>query len=137
MFGLLKKKLVQPDMLFASKGYIQIAMTRLVQPDFPSTDLHIVERGYASQLLHEGCSLQQAHSARWGGVVAINDDGMIFSDAVLAVRKTRTELEDPEKFRSKEEAEAHYLAAATAILAFRHTMDPGGYEHFLKFVGAR
>ena len=44
MFGFFKKKTAKPDLHFAAKGYMQVAITRQHRPDF---DLHVIERGYA------------------------------------------------------------------------------------------
>ncbi|MFH8655005.1 hypothetical protein ACH37Y_20185 [Sphingomonas paucimobilis] len=133
MFGFFKKKAAKPDLHFAAKGYMQVAITRQHRPDF---DLHVIERGYAAELLDEGCSTQQAWSARWGGVCAINGSPSDFEDAVAAMREARRETGMSERMGSKEEAEAMYLAAATAVVTLQNTMDPEGYPHFLRYIGA-
>jgi len=124
----------QPDIRFAAKGYMQIAVTREHRPEI---DLHVVEHGYAAELLDEGCSIEQAWSARWGGVTAINDDPTNFADAVTAMREARRESGMPDKMSSKEEAEAMYLAAAMAVVTLQNTIDPAGYQHFLNYIDAR
>lgn len=132
MFGFFRKKAAKPDLHFAAKGYMQIAVTRQHRPEL---DLHIVEQGYAAELLSEGCSTEQAWSARWGGVCAINDALSDFEDAVAAMREARRETGMPEKMRSKEEAEGMYLAAATAVVTLKDTINPKGYPHFLSYMG--
>src|SRR3546814_17171469 len=84
--------------------------------DVCSSDL----RGYAAELLDGGCSTQQAWSARWGGVCAINGSPSDFEDAVAAMREARRETGMSERLGSKEEAEAMYLAAATAVVTLQH-----------------
>ncbi|MEW2849197.1 hypothetical protein AB1A86_17615, partial [Stenotrophomonas maltophilia] len=78
-------------------------------------------------------STQQAWSARWGGVCAINGSPSDFEDAVAAMREARRETGMSERMGSKEEAEAMYLAAATAVVTLQNTMDPEGYPHFLRY----
>lgn len=134
MFGLFKKKQAQPDIQFAAKGYMQVAVTRRLRPEI---DLHTIEHGYAQQLLDGGCAVEQALSARWGGVCAINDDLSNFDDAVAAMREAREESGMSDKMGSKEEAEAMYLASATAVITLTNTLDPGGYQNFLNYIGAR
>lgn len=134
MFGFLKKKVAELDLHFAAKGYMQIAVTR---QHCPELDLHVIEQGYAAELLREGCSTEQAWSARWGGVCAINSAPSDFEDAVAAMREARRETGMPKKMRSKEEAEAMYLAAATAVVTLQNTMDPAGYPHFLSYIRGR
>ena len=51
------------------------------------------------------------------------------------MREARRETGMPEKMRSKEEAEGMYLAAATAVVTLRDTIDPKGYPHFLSYMG--
>ena len=134
MIGFLKKKAVKPDLHFAAKGYMQIAVTRQYRPEL---DLHVIEQGYAAELLSEGCSPAQAWSARWGGICAINGALSDFEDAVAAMREARRETGMPEKMRSKEEAEAMYLAAATTVVTLQNTIDPAGYPHFLSYIQGR
>src|SRR3546814_17024894 len=112
MFGFFKKKTAKPDLHFAAKGYMQVAITRQHRPDF---DLHVIERGYAAELLDGGCSTQQAWSARWGGVCAINGSPSDFEDAVAAMREARRETGMSERMGSKEEAEAMYRSAERGV----------------------
>lgn len=60
----LLRKSPEPDLYFAAKGYIQVAVVRRHNPQM---DLHQLERSHALTLLREGCTEAQALSARWGG----------------------------------------------------------------------
>lgn len=135
MFGIFKKKKLanEPDLRFAAKGYLHVATTRRYRPEL---DLHKLERGYAEQLLNQGCTLDQAYSARWGGAYAINDDLHNFDDALQSMRESRKASDMPDKMGTKEEAEAMYLMSAGAVIALVHTLDPTEYQHFLGYIGA-
>jgi hypothetical protein len=91
---------------------------------------------YAEQLLNEGCTLDQAFSARWGGAYAINDDLSSFDDALASMREARRESNMPDKMGTKEEAEAMYLMSAGAVITLVHTLDPMEYQRFLAHIGA-
>lgn len=122
----------EPDLQFAAKGYMQVAITRRHAPHI---DLHKVERGYAGELLAEGCTREQALSARWGGAYAIADDVRTFDDALIAYKETRAEF-GMGKFEAKEAAENAYLASALLVMAAAHTADPAEYGRFLRFINA-
>lgn len=135
MFGLFGKKKLskEPDLRFAAKGYLHIATTRRYKPEL---DLHKLEMGYAEQLFDEGCTLNQAYSARWGGAYAINDDLHNFDDALQSMREARRSSDMPDMMGTKEEAETMYLMSASAVITLIHTLDPTEYQHFLNYVGA-
>ncbi|MES3043733.1 hypothetical protein [Sphingomonas faeni] len=133
MFGLFKKKLPPPDLHFAAKGYLQIAITR---KHMPNANLHAIESGYAKELLDEGCSTEQALSARWGGVRAIHDEPENFDDAVEAMRETRREVGMPESMKDKAEAEKMFLAAALGVVTLASVLVPQDWPDFRKFIGA-
>lgn len=133
MFGLFKKKLPEPDLHFAAKGYLQIAITR---KHMPNVDLHTIESGYANELLEQGCSVEQALSARWGGVRAIHDEPENFEDAVEAMRETRREMGMPEGMKDKAEAEKMFLAAALGVVTLASVLVPQDWPDFRKYIGA-
>lgn len=122
----------KPDLNFAAKGYMQIAVTRR---HAPHVDLHKVEHGYAQELLGAGCSLEQALSARWGGAYAISSDLAPFDDALAAYRETAAET-GLSTNRTKEDVERMFHAAALLVVAAVQTADPREYGRFLTFIGA-
>ncbi len=132
MFGIFKKKLSKPDLHFAAKGYLQIAVARKYMSD---VDLHTIESGYADGLLKQGCSIEQALSARWGGVRAIHDEPESFDDAVDAMRATRRETGMPDEMKDKAEAEKMYLAAALCVVTLASVLVPQDYPEFRNYVG--
>ena len=77
-----------PDFEFAAKGFVQVAITRRYSQHI---DLHKLERGYAAELMDEGCTLEQALSARWGGVEAIHDDLVLFDLGIQKGKEEATE----------------------------------------------
>jgi hypothetical protein len=131
MFRLFKNKLPQPDLRFAAKGYLQIAITRKYMPN---VDLHKIESGYANELLEQGCSVEQALSARWGGVRAIHDEPESFDDAIDAMREARRETGMPNEMKDKAEAEKMYLAAALGVVTLASVLVPQDYPDFLNYI---
>lgn len=70
----------KPDFYFAAKGYVQIAVLKREGKD--ETYLRRVEYAHGMELFNEGCSEEQALSARWGGCLAIEDDLVLFETAI-------------------------------------------------------
>lgn len=122
----------QPDLEFAAKGYMQVAVTRRHAPHI---DLHKLERGFAEELLSEGCTRHQALSARWGGAYAISDELEAFDQALAVFKKTAAGF-GVAPFKSKAEAEKAYRAAALMVIATVNEVDPQEYGRFLRFIGA-
>ena len=121
-----------PDLAFAAKGYAQVAVTRR---NAPHLELHTLERGFAEGLLNEGCTREQALSARWGGSYAIADDLGMFDDALVAYKETRAEA-GRVGFQTKEDASQAYYSAALMVMSLVHTMEPREYGRFLKHINA-
>ena len=101
----------------------------------PNVDLHAIESGYADELLEQGCSFEQALSARWGGVRAIHDEPENFNEAIEAMRETRRETGMPDKMQDKAEAERMYLAAALGVVTLASVLVPQDYPDFRKYIG--
>lgn len=133
LLNFLSKRVPDPDIHYAAKGYAMVAISRRHAPHI---DLHKLERGYADELLLEGCTSNQALSARWGGAYAIADDLSTFDDALSAYKETLAEIRDKHAFGTKKEAERAYVIAATMVLGVAHASDPKEYGRFLAFVGA-
>ena len=118
----------QPDMDFASQGFSAIALMRANDAD---VDLHDAEQKIGLGMLDAGCSEQQAYSARWGGVQAIEANLSLYSAAVDAAVETirsygMIDLDDPKmKFRM---AARLYLSQILAEA-------PSDYERFLTHIG--
>lgn len=123
-----------PDIQFAARGFTQVALTR---QHAPHLNLHTLERGFAEELMQEGCSLEEALSARWGGSYAITADLGEFRRAIDVVKDTMEEQRGSRAFGTKEEAEAAYQAAAVCIMGTAHSVDPKEYGRFLEHIGAR
>jgi hypothetical protein len=119
-----------PDLQFAAKGYAQVAITRRHAPQI---DLHSLERGFAEELLSEGCTMDQALSARWGGAYAISDPLSDFDQAIVAYKETATERGLPFN-RCKEDAARMYDVAAALVIATAHVADPREYGRFLRHI---
>ena len=101
----------------------------------PNVDLHIIESGYANELLEQGCSIEQAVSARWDGVRAIHDDPENFEDAIEAMREARRETGMPEKMTDKAEAEKMFLAAALGVVTLANVLVPQDWPDFRRYIG--
>lgn len=127
----LPQALAQPDLAYAAKGYVQVALSRRHAPHI---DLHKLERGYAETLLSAGCSQDQGLSARWGGAYAITDDLEAFDGALTAYMEV---LEEAGRLplKSKQEAEQAHRSAALMAVTVGHEFDPLEYSRFLRFLG--
>lgn len=134
IFRRLAKKSPVPDFEFAARGFAQVAITRLHAPQI---DLHSLELGFAEELLREGCSVEQAMSARWGGTYAITADLREFREAIEAFKDTMQEQYGRRTFETKAEAESAYRAAAVCLIGTAHAFDPNEYGRFLAYVGAK
>lgn len=125
-----------PDFNFAAMGFVQVAITRKYGPH---TDLHKLERAYAAELRAEGCTLEQALSARWGGVEAIFDDMVLFD---LAVGKGKKEAMKagllPQVDTEAGKVVHAEIYQAAADFALRCTLEdiPGRYGHFVNQIRA-
>lgn len=120
----------EPDLAFAAKGYQQVAVTRRYARH---VDLHKLERAYAVELLSEGCTMEQALSARWGGAYAIVDPLYDFDLAIAAYKKTFEE-QGISYNGTEEDAVRVYEVAATLVIATAHVADPHEYGRFLKYI---
>lgn len=125
-----------PDFDFAAKGFVQVAITR---KHAQHIDLHKLERGHAAELRDEGCTLEQALSARWGGVEAIHDDMVLFD---LAFRRGKEEATEAGILpQSNEEAgkavyRAIYQMAADFALRSTWESDKSRYGRFVRRIRA-
>jgi hypothetical protein len=122
-----------PDLRFAAKGYVQVAIARRHAPHIVLDQL---ERRYAEELLSEGCTMDQALSARWGGAYAIADPLADFDRALTAYNETAIE-QGLAYNRSKEDAARMYDVAATLVIATAHAADADDYGRFLRYINAR
>jgi hypothetical protein len=126
-----------PDFYFAAKGYVQVAITK---DQAPHIDLHKLELGYANDLLEEGCTVEQALSARWGGVQAIHDDLTLFA---LAIRKGKEEAAEagllPESNNDAARAIHRKIFQCAGDFAVRCAWeaDRKDYGRFLRHIGKR
>jgi hypothetical protein len=127
----LPQALAQPDLAYAAKGYVQVALSRRHAPHI---DLHKLEQGYAETLLSAGCTQDQGLSARWGGAYAITDDLEAFDGALNAYMEV---LEETGRLplKSKQEAEQAHLSAAFMAVTVGHEFDPLEYGRFLTLLG--
>lgn len=132
ILGAFRRRRVKPDLHYAAKGFVQVAMTRRYASH---VDLHNLEQGYAAELMSGGCTTGQALSARWGGAYAITADLGLFDHGVASYKETMSEL-GRGALKSKEEASRMYLAAAVCVMATVHTQDPREYGRFLDYIGA-
>lgn len=124
--------MTEPDLPFAAKGYAQVAVTRRYAPHI---ELHKLERGFAEELLDEGCTREQALSARWGGSYAIADDISTFDDALVSFKQTMAEA-GRTSFHTKEEASKAYHTAALLVMSLVHATEPEEYGRFLAHIGS-
>ena len=134
IFNRLAKKSAEPDIEFAARGFVQVAITR---QHAPQIDLHSLERGFAEELLREGCSVGQAMSARWGGAYAITAEPSEFLAAIEVFKDTMEQRYGRRTFESKAEAEGAYRAAAVYLMRTAHALDPKEYGRFLNYIGTR
>ena len=125
-----------PDFDFAAKGFMQVAITR---KHAQHIDLHKLERGYAAELWDEGCTMEQALSARWGGAEAIHDDLELFD---LAIRKGKAEATEagilPSSTEEAGTAVCREIYKRAADFALRSTWetDQGRYGRFVRRIRA-
>lgn len=122
----------EPDLEFAAKGYVQVAVTRRYAPH---VDLHRLEQGYASELLAEGCTREQALSARWGGAYAAASELAPFDNALAACKIVDGQREQGHS-RTKDEAARIYESAGLLVMTTAHVADPHEYRRFLRHIGA-
>lgn len=133
LLNFLTRRKPELDLPYAAKGFVQVMIARRYSPNI---DLHQLELGYAGELLSQGCTRQQALSARWGGVYAISSSVDDFDCALHAYKETMAEMLGKSGFETKEEAERAYLAAATLVLGKVIAVDPAEYGRFLKYINA-
>lgn len=124
--------MTEPDLPFAAKGYVQVAVSRRYSPH---VDLHKLERGFGEELLTEGCTRVQALSARWGGSYAIAADLSAFDDALVSYKQTLAEV-GRVGFNTKEDASQAYYTAALLVMSLVHATEPHEYGRFLKHINA-
>lgn len=118
----------QPDMTFAARGFVAVALVRANQPD---ADLNALERTVAERMLEAGCSLDQALSARWGGVTAMEADLRLFSAGIAAYEETCRETG-----HTDDDPKTKYQVGATVYLGHVMADAPGEYERFRRYVAA-
>ncbi|WP_138984414.1 hypothetical protein [Sphingobium yanoikuyae] len=121
-----------PDLKYAAKGYLQVAVTRRHAPQI---DLHNLEKVYAQEMLDAGCSLNQALSARWGGTYAISDPFSNFDDAIAAYKEAAVD-HGISYNATEQDASNMYNAAALLVVTTADTVDPEAYGHFLRYIRA-
>ena len=124
-----RRRTPKPDLHYAAKGFVQVAISRRYAAH---VNLHNLEQGYAAELMSEGCTKEQALSARWGGAYAITADLGLFDHGIAAFKETKSEL-GRGPLKSKGEAAEMYLAAALCVMATVHTQDPQEYCRFLDY----
>ncbi|MBX7482333.1 hypothetical protein [Qipengyuania qiaonensis] len=134
IFSRVTRRTPEPDIEFAARGFVQVAITRRHAPHL---DLHKLERGYAAELLEEGCSLEQALSARWGGAYAITANLSEFDEAIETFKDTMADALGRRTFKTADEAKVAYQSAAVFLLGVAHAVDPREYGRFLDYIGAR
>ncbi len=122
----------EPNLRYAALGYLQVAVARRYSPHL---DLNRLEKGFALQLLDQGCSKVQALSARWGGAYAIVDDLCDFDDAVTAYKETAAEA-GFKGHRTREQADHMFNTAALLVISTAYVADRKEYGRFLSFIGA-
>jgi len=132
VFSRFLKKRPVPEIEFAALGFAQVAITRRHAPEI---NLYALERGIGEELLREGCSLEQALSARWGGAYAITADLFEFYEAVEVFKDTMEEAVGKGTLKTKTEAEGAYRAAAAFVMGRAHVLDPKEYGRFLSYIG--
>lgn len=123
---------IEPDLEFAAIGYTLVANLRRNPSN--KIDLHELEEAHAITLLKEGCTPEQALSARWGGAYAIVDPLYQYDDAIASYKKTAKEQGVPYN-DSDESVRQMYKAAAFMVMTLAHNADPFEYGRFLKFIG--
>jgi hypothetical protein len=126
---------VVPDFGYAADGFMMVALARINRTDL---DLHTFERDYAHQLLKQGCTEQQALSARWGGVHAISADVMMYDCAVKVAKDMAAEAGcSPEAIdNDRDVTKAIFLRAAEFMVRRVWEADRKEYGRFLKYIRA-
>lgn len=122
----------EPDLSFAAEGYMLAALARL---HAPNVDLHDLELKNALRLRAEGCSVEQALSARWGGVHAITSNLMDYDAAVATLNQAEAEGGVP-NVASRVAANARFRSAAAMVMTLFHTTYPKEYGRFRRHIGA-
>lgn len=133
LFGRIFKSTREPDLHYAAKGFVHVMISKKFAPHL---NLNALERGYAEELHGQGCSREQALSARWGGAYAIHVDVAEFDGALESFKQARKDLGGDEGFATKADAERAYLAAGLLIIGRAHTIDPKEYGRFLFHINA-
>ncbi|SRR5258705_6722085 len=125
---------VKPDLEYAAKGFMMVALTRANRPEI---DLHDFELRYAHQLLSQGCTEHQALSARWGGVHAISADITMYDCAVEVAKDTSEEAGLSAKAGQDEAAlyRSYCLTAATFMIRKVWETDRKEFGRFLRYTG--
>jgi hypothetical protein len=122
----------EPDLKFAAKGYVQVAVTRRYAPH---VDLHRLEQSYAGELLAEGCTREQALSARWGGAYAAASEAAAFDDVLAAYKDVVAERGQGHGW-TKDDAARMYEGAGLLLMTSAHAADPYEYGRFLRHIAA-
>lgn len=120
----------QPDLAYAAKGFVGVALMR---KNGINIDLHAVELGNAKHLLENGCSVDQALSARWGGVTAMEADLGHFQVGIDAYEETKAELGGAPQ---GDNPEAKFHVSARLYLAALLKEQPYEFERFLRYINA-
>lgn len=127
------RKLPSPDLEYAAKGYVQVAVVKRHAPHF---DLDALEQGYAAELLADGCTTNQHLSARWGGIYAISDDPAEFENGLQAYKDTLEEEGKSASFETVDAANRAYHVAGTLVMGMVHALYPNEYGRFLGHIKA-
>lgn len=126
----------EPDFYFAAKGYVQIAVLKRDGKD--EAYLRRIERAHGMGLLNDGCSEEQALSARWGGCLAIEDDLILFETAIRQGKAEATaagHLPNDDVEVSKEIYRTIYQKAGDFAARCAWEGDRTMYRRFLRHVG--
>lgn len=83
-------------------------------------NLNEAEYKLADAELDKGCSVSQAYSMRWGGVLAITADLAMYSEGVEAAKESGSN--EP------------YIHGAAVYLALVLAIDPTEYQSFLRYI---
>jgi hypothetical protein len=120
-----------PDFYFAAKAFTQVAITRQYAPEM---DLEKLPVGIAMEFLEVGTTREQALSAHWGAILAVDGDLMMFD---LALRRGKQEaaeagwLPETDKVAEKVLLEKIHQRAADYAVRCVWEADRKAYGRFL------
>jgi len=120
----------QPNIKYAADGFAHIYS---LKNSTTSTDLHNEELKYSKILLNNGCTHEEALSARFGGVLAINVEEEFVRAFFAAYDESKT---GNENLGTQSEDERKIQGAAIAYLTLLLGEHPDEYEIFLKHINS-